>query len=225
MYLEVDVLRVSSAELPYDPVEAIQTLSQADPRMGALIHSAGPYEINYRPTQDLFEALCESIVYQQLSGKAASTIFARFLDLFPGTEPPDPGLVLRTDTDRLRSVGLSRAKTAAIQDLADKTEAGLVPTSATIIKMSDDEISTQLTDVRGIGPWTVQMLLIFRLGRPDVMPTTDLGIRKGFGLVYGFSELPSPKYIMEHSKQWVPFRSVASWYLWRSLELDGFTPG
>ena len=138
-----------SRELPYDTVEAIQTLSESDPRMAALIHAAGPYEINFRPTQDLFEALCESIVYQQLSGKAAATIFGRFLDLFPGNEPPIPELVLKVDTDRLRSVGLSGAKTAAIQDLADKTRAGLVPTSETMNDMSDEEISTQFTSVAG----------------------------------------------------------------------------
>ena len=94
-----------------------------------------------------------------------------------------------------------------------------------ILGLSDDDISTRLTSVRGIGPWTVQMLLIFRLGRPDVMPSTDLGIRKGFGLVYGWEELPPPKFIMDHSELWIPYRSVASWYLWRSLELEGFTPG
>jgi DNA-3-methyladenine glycosylase II len=193
--------------------------------MGALIHAAGPYDINFRPTQDLFEALCESIVYQQLSGKAASTIFGRFLELFPGSDPPAPEHVLRIDTDRLRSAGLSGAKTAAIQDLADKTIANLVPTTETMHDMSDEEISTRLTNVRGIGPWTVQMLLIFRLGRPDVMPATDLGIRKGFALVYGWDELPPPKHIMEHSEQWMPFRSVASWYLWRSLDLKDFAPG
>ncbi len=214
-----------SGILPYDPVEAIQVLSRADPRMGALIHSAGPYEINFRPAQDLFEALCESIVYQQLSGKAAATIFDRFQSLFPGTDPPDPNLVLRAGTHRLRSVGLSGAKTTAIQDLADKTLAGLVPTSDTIHDMSDDEISTRLTSVRGIGPWTVQMLLIFRLGRPDIMPSTDLGIRKGFGLVYGWDALPPPRHIMEHSERWIPYRSVASWYLWRAFDIKGFTPG
>lgn len=211
-------------QLPYDPFDAVTTISSADPSMGALIHAAGPYELNYQPLQDLFEALCQSIVYQQLSGKAAATIFGRFQDLFDGDGTPIPSAVLKMDTDILRSVGLSGAKTSAIQDLAEKTLSGDVPTMNAMRTMTEQEILDRLTRVRGIGPWTVEMLMIFRLGMPDVMPATDLGIRKGFTRVFGIDALAPPKMIRERSELWKPFRSVASWYLWRAVDLDEFTP-
>ena len=211
-------------KLPYDPFEAISAISSADPSMGALIHAAGPYELNYRPLQDLFEALCQSIVYQQLSGKAAATIFGRFQNLFEGDGTPIPAEVLTMDTETLRSVGLSRAKAASIQDLAEKTISGDVPSMEAMRSMAEQEILDSLTPVRGIGPWTVEMLMMFRLGMPDVMPATDLGIRKGFTRVFGLEDLAPPKRIRERSELWMPFRSVASWYLWRAVDLDEFTP-
>ena len=211
-------------QLPYDPFEAITTISSADPSMGALIHAAGPFELTYVPLQDLFEALCQSIVYQQLSGKAAATIFSRFQGLFDGDGTPIPEDVLEMDTATLRSVGLSGAKTRAVLDLAEKTVNGEIPSMEAMRSMEEQEILDYLTAVRGIGPWTVEMLMMFRLGRPDVMPATDLGIRKGFTRVFGLAELAPPKLIRERSDLWKPYRTVASWYLWRAVDMDEFTP-
>ena len=207
-------------KLPYDPLEAIQTLSNADDQMGALIHALGPYDIEYRPTLDPFETLCQAIVHQQLSGKAAGTIYRRFIDLLAPSECPLPHEVLLLSPDDMRSAGLSGAKTAAILDLAQKTISGLVPDGETLSNLSDEEIVERLTSIRGIGPWTVEMLLIFRLGRPDVLPSTDLGIRKGFARVYGLEQLPTPSELIDYGDLWRPYRSVASWYLWRALEME-----
>lgn len=192
--------------------------------MGALIHAAGPYEIAYKPTRDPFEALCQAIVHQQLSGKAAGTIYRRFCDLLAPNSFPIPQTVLTLSPESMRGVGLSRAKTSAILDLASKTLDGTVPDAETLRKLSNEEILVRLTSVRGIGPWTVEMLLIFRLGRPDVLPATDLGVRKGFARVYGLGDLPEPSELIDWAERWRPFRSVASWYLWRANELEDDNP-
>jgi len=207
-------------KLPYDSQDAIQVLSNADEQMGALIHAAGPFEIDFRPAQDPFEALCQAIVHQQLSGKAAGTIYGRFMDLLSPADHPVPHEVLSLAPEDMRGAGLSGAKTEAILDLAAKTIEGVVPDGESLRTMSDEEIVERLTSVRGIGPWTVDMLLIFRLGRPDVLPSTDLGIRKGFARVYGLDDLPAASFLDEHGDLWRPYRSVASWYLWRALELE-----
>ena len=210
---------IASDTLPYDTGKAKDVLAAADPRLGLLISLVGDFVMDFRPTLHPFEALCRSITYQQLSGKAAATIFGRFCDLLPdgGVRPH---AVLDLPFDSLRSVGLSNAKSRAIQDLAEKTIDGIVPGSDTINDVADDDLMERLTSVRGIGQWTVEMLMMFRLGRPDVLPATDLGIRKGFGLLYDHSELPKPKYILEFGETWRPYRTVASWYLWRALELE-----
>jgi DNA-3-methyladenine glycosylase II len=165
-----------------------------------------------------FEALARNIIYQQLHGKAAAAIHLRVLALF-GKKRLAPQDILQASEESLLGAGLSRAKLAALKDLAAKTLDGTVPTLARLRRMPDEEIIERLTQVRGIGRWTVEMLLIFRLGRPDVLPVGDFAVRKGFSLVYGIKELPKPKELIQYGERWRPFRSVASWYMWRATEL------
>lgn len=205
--------------LQYDPAQARQALCAADPKLAAAIGRAGPFSMELRRWPQPFHALLRSITYQQLSGKAAATIFGRFLALFPGSRYPAPEAVLALPDSALRGAGLSGAKTAAIKDLAAKTLEGIVPSRQKLRYMSDDEIVEHLVQVRGVGRWTVEMLLIFDLGRADVMPATDLGIRKGFQIVYNKRKLPEPAVILKHSKHWQPYRSMASWYLWRIVDV------
>ncbi len=170
--------------------------------------------------QSPFQALAESIVYQQLTGKAAATIHGRLVDLFP-RKRLTPERLLDTHARRLRGAGLSRAKVLALKDLAAKTLTGVVPTLARLHAMTDAEIVERLVQVRGIGRWSVEMLLIFRLGRPDVWPSTDYGVRKGYARVFGGGKLPSPKYLDRRGEGWRPYRTVAAWYLWRANDVPG----
>lgn len=160
----------------------------------------------------------QSVTYQQLNGTAAATILGRVKALYPGRRFPTPQDLLDTPDEKLRAAGLSRAKTAAIKDIAAKTIAGVVPTSRAIARMADADILSQLTTIRGVGQWTVEMLLIFKLGRPDVLPVTDYGVRKGFALMYRLKDLPTPTELLEHGEIWRPYRSFAAWYLWRALD-------
>ena len=201
----------------YDAAKAIRHLKSADARLGALITKLGPYKFALRPTRSIFEALLNSIVYQQLNGKAAATIHGRVLALFP-RKHPTPAALLALSDPALRAAGLSRNKLAALRDLAAKTLDGTVPTFAAAHRLSDDKLVERLTAVRGIGPWTVHMLLIFRMGRPDVLPTGDYAIRKGFQLLHQKRREPTPAHIVKHAERWRPYRTVASWYLWRSLD-------
>ncbi|MGH7528150.1 MAG: DNA-3-methyladenine glycosylase family protein [Gemmatimonadales bacterium] len=205
--------------LPYDPTEACASLCQADPALGELIARAGAFTLRPQPTQSLFAALARSIVYQQLSGQAAATILARVVALFAPKRFPTPRDLLSVPPERLRAAGLSTAKTAALRDLAERTLDGTVPSMPLVRRMDDEEIIERLTLVRGVGRWTVQMLLMFRLGRPDVLPLGDLGVRKGFALAFGRRRLPTPEAVRRRAERWRPYRSVASWYLWRALEL------
>src|SRR5438270_5397526 len=206
--------------LPFDPAEAVSHLRGRDRRLAKIIDKVGPFRLRPAELQSPFEALLESIVYQQLTGRAAATILARVIALFRPRRFPRPQDVAGIEQEKLRGAGLSRSKTAALKDLAAKTLDGTVPASARELeKLSDAEIVERLTAVRGIGPWTVEMLLIFRLARPDVLPATDYGIRKGFARVRGAAELPSPKELLAHGQRWRPYRTVASWYLWRMLDL------
>ena len=205
--------------LTYDPEVACKHLSEVDARLADLIARAGPFTMRPRPTQSLFAALMRSIVYQQLTGKAAETILRRAVRACAPGRFPTPRQVLAVSPERLREAGLSTAKTAAVRDLALKTLDGTVPSLARIRRMHDEEIIERLTLVRGIGRWTAEMLLIFRLGRPDVYPVLDLGVRKGFGRVFQRGRLPSPAAMLRRGECWRPYRSVASWYLWRALEL------
>ena len=169
-------------------------------------------------TQSLFQALAESITYQQLSGKAAATIFGRVRAIYLPKKFPTPADLAATAPERLRAAGLSNAKTAAMIDLARRTTSGELPTLAQLRGLSDDEVVERLTVVRGIGPWTVHMLMIFRLGRPDVLPVADYGVRKGFALTYRKKELPTVDELTKHAEKWRPYRSLASWYMWRALD-------
>jgi 3-methyladenine DNA glycosylase/8-oxoguanine DNA glycosylase len=205
--------------LGYDPVFACRYLAEADSRLGELIEQAGPFTMRPTPTQSLFAALARSIVYQQLSGKAASTILGRTIRLFAPRRFPTPSDLLEAPAERLRGAGLSAAKAAALKDLAARTLDGTVPSLAQIRRLDDEAIIERLTEVRGIGRWTVEMLLIFRLGRPDVLPLTDLGVRKGFGLTFRRGRLPEASVMLRRAERWRPYRSVVSWYLWRALEL------
>jgi DNA-3-methyladenine glycosylase II len=216
----------------YDSTAAIAQLSAADPKLGKLIERAGPFTLRVSSGLSPFEALVESIIYQQLHGKAAATIHRRLLESFHdicgiGVHPSAQHL-LDCPNEQLRAAGLSKNKMLALRDLAAKTIDGTVPTLAVIRKMSDDDIIDHLTQVRGIGRWTVEMLLMFRLGRPDVLPVSDYGVRKGFALTFqGLkptkkvepSDLPNAETMHKRGKKWEPWRSIASWYMWRACDL------
>ena len=197
--------------------KAIAHLSKADKILGRLIKKVGPY--TWKPNKRLspFETLVKSVAHQQLNGTAANTILKRVMALYPGRSFPAPEDLLATPDERLRAAGLSRAKVASIKDIAAKTMAGVVPTSRAIARMDNDTIISQLTTIRGVGPWTVEMLLMFKLGRMDVLPATDYGIRKGFATTYRLKDLPTPAELLDHGEKWRPYRSIAAWYLWRSL--------
>ena len=192
-------------------------LSASDPRMAALIARSRRYKIEPAVSVRPFDALAESIVYQQLHGKAAAAIWNRVRALYPKRKL-DPAKVLATPNETLRACGLSRAKIAAIKDLAAKAMDGTVPSGRVLLKMSDDEIVASLTQVRGIGRWTVEMLLLFDLGRPDVWPVDDYGVRKGFAKTFSRRKLPTPKQLLKFGEKWRPHRSVAAWYFWRALD-------
>lgn len=206
--------------LRYDPEVACRHLAEADPRLGELMARAGAFTMRPEPAQSLFAALVESIVYQQLSGRAAATILGRVVALYRPRRFPRPQDILATPPERLRAAGLSAAKAAAIRDLAARTLDGTVPPMARVRRMADEEIVERLTAVRGVGRWTVEMLLMFRLGRPDVLPLGDLGVRKGFARAFSRRVLRDPMVLSRRAERWRPYRSVASWYLWRALDLE-----
>lgn len=206
--------------LPYDTKQALAILKGTDAPLAALIDRVGPYRLELRTAPNPFQALMRSIVYQQLSGKAAATIYGRVLDLFPGDALPHPEHILDTPDAALRGAGLSRTKVKAVNDLAAKTLDGIVPGREALHVLEDEAIIERLTAVYGVGRWTVEMLLIFYLGRPDVLPVTDLGVRKGFMHTYALDDLPSPSDLRAHGRRWTPYRSVASWYLWRAADTE-----
>ncbi len=212
--------RVGSGALEYDPRAARRHLARQDPVLAALMRRSVPFALTPVKTQSIYHALAESIVYQQLSGKAAATIFGRFVKLYRPRRFPAPQAVLETEDAPLRSAGLSRNKVLALRDLSAKVLDGTVPKLARARRMPDEELIERLTAVRGIGVWTVEMLLMFRLGRPDVLPCGDLGVQKGFAATYGLRKLPKPKTLLAHGECWRPYRSMASWYMWRALEVE-----
>jgi DNA-3-methyladenine glycosylase II len=211
----------------YDVALALQQLAVADARLGALIERIGPFKLRVKSTHSPFEALLEAILYQQLHANAARAILGRLLSLF-GDLHPQPEQLLAVPDEMLRAAGLSQGKLLSLRDLAAKTLDGTVPPLATIRRLSDAEIVERLSQVRGIGTWTAEMLLMFRLGRPDVFPGTDYGIRKGYLVTFGkvkvgkpisIDMLPKPEQMERRAARWKPWRSVASWYLWRAAEL------
>jgi DNA-3-methyladenine glycosylase II len=204
--------------LAYDPELACRHLAEADPRLGDLIARAGPFTMRPEPAQSMFAALVEAIVNQQLSGRAAATILGRVVALYRPRRFPRPQDLLDTPPERLRAAGLSAAKVLAVRDLAARMLDGTVPPMARVRRMADEEIIERLTIVRGVGRWTVEMLLLFRLGRPDVLPLGDLGVRMGFARAFSRRVLSDPLVLSRRAERWRPYRSVASWYLWRALD-------
>lgn len=204
-----------------DPTAVLAYLREADPRLGAVIAVAGPLTLVPRDRRSPFEELFRAIVYQQLSGQAAATILARVLAaLGSGRRVPAPDQVLATPPAVLRGAGLSEAKTRAVQDLARQRLAGVVPSLAEARRMDDADLVAQLVQVRGVGPWTVQMFLMFGLGRLDVLPTGDLGVQKGVQRIHRLRAPPTPDRVERLGTRWAPYRTVASWYCWRATELE-----
>ncbi len=195
-------------------------LAESDPELAKLIKRVGPCQLTPTRSGSVFATLARSIVYQQLSGKAAATIFGRVKDLFPGSAFPKPKAVLAMPDERLRSAGLSGSKLRAFKDLAAKVDGALIPDAAALADLSDADAIEALTEVRGVGPWTVEMLLMFDQGRFDVWPVSDYGVRKGFAQVYRKRTLPTPEALRKAGEKWRPFRSLAAWYFWRALELE-----
>ena len=196
---------------------ACETLSQADAVMAQLIDTLPPMQVQARRQSSSFAALLRAISGQQLSVKAAATIHGRVLDLFDAREP-DPQAALQLDDDALRGAGLSRNKVLSGQDLAAKFLDGTVPELAQFEALDDAQIIERLIAVRGIGRWTAEMLLIFQLGRPDVLPVDDLGVQRGYQIAYSKRQKPTPKVLAKIGRKWAPYRSVAAWYLWRASE-------
>jgi DNA-3-methyladenine glycosylase II len=198
---------------------AAHRILKADPVMAALIGAAGPCRLKLHPERGPFEALARAIAHQQLHGIAAERILARFVALFADTQFPAPQQVLAASDQQLRAVGFSLAKVAALKDLAAKTIVAVVPGPAELAQLSDGELIERISSVRGIGRWTVEMLLIFQLQRPDVLPVDDFGVRNGFRLAYGLKALPTPRALAQFGERWKPYRSTAAWYLWRAVDL------
>jgi DNA-3-methyladenine glycosylase II len=216
-----------SRPVRYDAVLARQELAAADEKLAALMERIGPFALRVKSAHSPFEALLEAILHQQLHANAARAILGRLLAGFDDLHPR-PEQLLAAPEEMLRAAGLSQGKLLSLRDLAAKTLDGTVPSLAAIRRMDDAEVIERLGQVRGIGKWTAEMLLIFRLGRPDVFPVTDYGVRKGFLLTFGrvkagrpitLKMLPKPEAMERRAKRWRPWRSVASWYLWRACEL------
>ena len=223
----LEVVNGGPRKVRYDHLHACQELAAADTRLKKLMARAGPFGLRLKPTHSTLEALLESIIHQQLHGRAAKAIHDRVLALFPEATPT-PQALLQVSDAALRGAGLSASKLAAVRDLAEKSAAGIVPPLSKLHRMSDDEVCARLTEVRGIGVWTVQMLLIFRMGRPNVLPVADYGVRKGFALTFGklrpgmpvtLADLPNAATMQRRAHRWQPWQSVASWYLWRACDL------
>ena len=197
---------------------ATRHLSKTDPVMRRLIREVGPYTLTPRLKRSPFESLTRAIAYQQLHEKAAESILRRFVALCPTRRFPRPDDLLAMNEEALRGAGFSRAKVAALRDLAAKTLEGTVPTGTIVRALDDEAIIERLIAVRGVGRWTVEMLLIFQLGRPDVLPVDDFGVRNGFRIAYGRRSMPMPKEVLRYGERWKPYRTAAAWYLWRAAD-------
>ena len=202
----------------FDPAVAVEHLREADPVLAKLIEEVGPFRMQLRKARSIFVALAEAIVYQQLNGRAAASIFARVCALFPVAQGLTAEQVLRISEAKLRAAGLSNSKLLSIRDLARKAVDGEIPTLAEAHRMDDEMLIERLTQIRGIGRWTVEMLLMSRLGRPDVLPVDDYGIRAGFAAAFRKRKFPMPKDLVKPGAKWKPYRTVASWYLWRAAD-------
>jgi DNA-3-methyladenine glycosylase II len=189
-----------------------------DPVMRRLIREVGPFALIPKVRRTPFESLARAIAFQQLHEKAAESILKRFIALFPGRRFPRPAELLTAHADAIRGAGFSGAKVLALRDLAAKTLDGTVPTGRAIKRLDDDAIVERLVEVRGIGRWTVEMLLIFQLGRPDILPVDDFGVRNGFRIAYRRRTMPTPKEVLCYGERWKPYRTAAAWYLWRAAD-------
>ena len=197
----------------------INHLSGVDRNLGGLIRAVGACGLVQQDLCHPYESLAQAIAHQQLHAAAARSILARFVSAFGDGAFPTPAIVLATPEEKLRTVGLSFSKIAALKDLATKTLDGIVPDRDTLVRLADAEIIERLTEVRGIGRWTVEMMLMFQLGRPDILPVDDFGVRAGFQYTYGLRKMPAPKVLALYGERWGPHRSAAAWYLWRAVEL------
>ena len=199
--------------------EILAHLAKADAVLGGLIRAVGPCALDADDDCHPFQALAQAIAHQQLNGTAANTILRRMIESCGAGAFPTPQMIVDASAASLRAAGFSFAKIAALKDLAAKTLEDVVPHGAVLMDLSDEEIVERLTQVRGIGRWTVEMLLMFRLGRPDVLPVDDFGVRAGFRAAYGLKQMPKPQALAAWGERWRPYRSTAAWYLWRALEL------
>ena len=206
---------------PFDLRLAMETLAAKDPHLAPLIKETEEFRIETDGSDSPYEILLEAIAYQSISGKAAATIFGRVKALGANGRAPTPDEMLKLRKSALRKAGLSGAKVLAMKDLAKKTIDGIVPSLEEAQKLSDEELVQRLVSVRGIGAWTVEMFLIFRLGRPDVLPIHDLGVKKGWAVTYGKKHMPKPKELLAFGERWRPYRTVASWYMWRACQRAG----
>ena len=197
---------------------AIKHLSAVDPVMARLICEVGPCKLKHEPWRSPFQSLVQAVAHQQLNGTAANTILTRFKNLFPKRRFPKPEDLAKVTDEQIRACGFSFSKIAAIRDIAAKSLDGTIPSSRQIEKLTDEEIIERLTAARGVGRWTVEMLLIFQLGRKDVLPVDDFGVRNGFRLAYKKREMPKPKALLAFGKKWRPHGTTATWYLWRAAD-------
>lgn len=204
-------------DLCSDPMDH---LAAVDPVMRRLIEQIGPFSLKPKICRPPFESLARAIAYQQLHDKAAESILKRFVGLFPGRRFPRPDDLLAINVKAIRQAGFSQSKIMALQDLAKKTLDGTVPTSRMMQQLDDEAIIDRLIHVRGIGSWTVEMLLIFQLGRPDVLPVQDFGVRNGFRIGYRRAVMPTPQQVSRYGERWRPFRTAAAWYLWRAADRE-----
>lgn len=201
-----------------DPSQALRHLGR-DPVMRRLIRACGPYSPKPVRGRSPYQSLIRSVAHQQLTGKAAETILGRFFGLYGEGRYPEPWELLETPDATLRAVGFSRAKSAALKDIAARTLDGTIPTRRSLARMPDEEVVSRLVQVRGVGRWTVEMFLMFTLARPDVLPVGDLGIRNGYRLAYRLPALPGPDELAVAGQRWAPYRTTAAWYLWRAVDL------
>lgn len=214
-------MATTSPSLAFDLSAAKTALAAKDERIARLIEETIEFQLKMEAMDSPYESLMRSIAYQSISGKAAATIFARVKALGSNGNAPTPQEMLKLRKPVLRKAGLSGAKILAMKDLARKTIDGVVPTMEEALKMSDEELVERLVSVRGVGAWTVEMFLIFRLGRPDVLPVHDLAVKKGWCITYGKKRMPRSKDLLAFGERWRPYRTLASWYMWRAFERAG----
>ena len=200
--------------------DALRFLRRTDPVMAQLIRQAGPFSVNPERGVGPYEALVQAVAHQQLTGKAARTILGRFYALYGADCCPEPARLVDTPDEALRGCGFSRAKAASLKDIAARTLDGTIPQRRALARMKNEAIIERLVEARGVGRWTVEMFLMFTLGRPDVLPVDDYGIRLGYKIAYGKRTLPKPKSLAKFGERWAPYRTTASWYLWRAVDMQ-----